>query len=361
MYHGAGRLLAGRFRRNGRSVNAIYNGSLAMDYVNLGNTGLKVSRVCLGCMSYGKPETPGMIQWPWTLSEDESRPHIQRALEAGINFFDTANVYSNGASEEVLGRAIRDFTQRDEVVITTKVNAPMRPGPNGRGLSRKAILCEVENSLRRLGTDYIDLYLIHRYDAETPLEETLEALNDVVRAGKVRYIGGSSMHAWQFMKAIGLQRANGWARFVAMQNYYNLLYREEEREMLGLCLSEGVGTTPWSPLGRGRLARPWTAEPQTERSKNDNYAKTLYAKTVDIDKPVIDRVNEIASERGTAPARIAMAWLLHKPAVTSPIFGATKPHHLEDAIAAVETKLSEAEIARLEELYQPHASMGAFS
>jgi aryl-alcohol dehydrogenase-like predicted oxidoreductase len=227
-----------------------------MDYVRLGRTGLQVSRVCLGCMSYGTPGAPGMLTWLWTLKEEDSRPFIKRALELGVNFFDTANVYSNGESEAILGRAIRDFTTRDEVVIATKVWGPMRPGPNGRGLSRKAILSEVDNSLRRLGTDYIDLYWIHRYDYETPIEETLEALNDVVRAGKARYLGASSMHAWRFMKAIGIQRANGWAPFVAMQNYYNLLYREDEREMLRLCLAEGVGVTPWSPLARGRLARP---------------------------------------------------------------------------------------------------------
>ena len=221
---------------------------MAMNYVTLGRTGLQVSRVCLGCMSYGEAKTPGVLQWHWTLSEEDSRPHIQRALELGVNFFDTANVYSNGESEAVLGRAIRDFARREEVVLATKVWGPMRQGPNGRGLSRKAILSEVDNSLRRLGTDYIDLYIIHRYDYDTPLEETLEALNDVVRSGKVRYLGASSMHAWQFMKAIGIQRANGWATFISMQNYYNLLYREDEREMLRLCASEGIGVTPWSPL-----------------------------------------------------------------------------------------------------------------
>ena len=277
-----------------------------MEYVKLGRTGLQVSRICLGCMSYGQAKTPGVLQWNWTLSEEASRPHIKRALEAGINFFDTANVYSNGESEEVLGRAIRDFTTRDEVVLATKVWGPVRQGPNGRGLSRKAILSEVDKSLRRLGTDYIDLYIIHRYDYETPLEETLETLNDVVRAGKVRYLGASSMHAWQFMKAIGIQRAHGWASFVSMQNYYNLFYREDEREMLGLCASEGVGVTPWSPLARGRLARPWSDEPPTERAKTDAFGKTLFVKTVDIDKPIVDRTNEIARARGVPPAQ-AMA------------------------------------------------------
>ena len=332
-----------------------------MNYVTLGRTGLQVSRVCLGCMSYGQAKTPGVLQWHWTLSEEDSRPHIQRALELGVNFFDTANVYSNGQSEEVLGRAIRDFTRRDEVVIATKVWGPMRQGPNGRGLSRKAILSEVDNSLQRLGTDYIDLYIIHRYDYDTPLEETLAALNDVVRAGKVRYLGASSMHAWQFMKAIGLQRANGWAQFISMQNYYNLLYREDEREMLRLCASEGIGTTPWSPLARGKLARPYAVDGTTARAKTDAFGKTLFVKTVDIDKPVIDRTNEIAKERGVSPAQVAMAWLLRKPAVTSPVFGATKREHLEDAIAAASLTLSDEETNRLEELYQAHPATEGYS
>jgi aryl-alcohol dehydrogenase-like predicted oxidoreductase len=332
-----------------------------MDYVTLGRTGLQVSRLCLGCMSYGQAKTPGVLQWHWTLSEEESRPHIQRALESGINFFDTANVYSNGESEEVLGRAIRDFTRRDEVVLATKVWGPVRPGPNGRGLSRKAILSEVDNSLRRLGTDYIDLYIIHRFDYETPLDETLEALSDVVRAGKARYLGASSMHAWQFMKALGIQRANGWATFVSMQNYYNLLYREDEREMLRLCLSEGVGVTPWSPLARGKLARPWADEPPTERARSDAFGKSLFVKTVDIDKPVVDRTNEIARERAVPPAQIAMAWLLSQPAITSPIFGATRPEHLEDAIAAVSVKLSDEETSRLEDVYQPHPATEGYA
>jgi len=325
---------------------------------------LNVSRLCLGCMSYGKVKAtpwPGMLNWQWTLPEEESRPFIKRALELGINFFDTANVYSIGESEVVLGRAIRDFVPRDEVVIATKVNGPVRPDVNGRGLSRKAILSEVDKSLQRMGTDYIDLYIIHRFDYETPLAETLEALNDVVRAGKVRYLGASSMHAWQFMKAIGIQRANGWATFVSMQNYYNLLYREEEREMLRLCLSEGVGVTPWSPLARGRLARPWAEEPPTERARTDNFAKTLFSKTGDLDKPVIDRVNELARKRGVPPAQIALAWLFHKPVVTSPIIGATKPHQLEDAIGALSLKLSEEEIGWLEEPYQAHPPTEAFS
>jgi aryl-alcohol dehydrogenase-like predicted oxidoreductase len=334
-----------------------------MNYVKLGNSGLKVSRICLGCMSYGKQKAapfPGMLNWPWTLTEEDSRPFIKRALELGINFFDTANVYSIGESEAVLGRALRDFAKRDEVVIATKVNSPMSADPNGRGLSRKAILSEVDHSLKRLGTDYIDLYITHRHDYDTPLLETLEALNDVVRAGKVRYLGASSMHAWQFAKAIWLQRSHRWAQFISMQDYYNLLYREEEREMLPLCQSEGIGVTPWSPLARGRLARPYTAEPQTERAKTDAFGKILYSKTVDIDKPIIDRVNEMAAQRKIPPAHLALAWQFHKPVVTSPIVGATKSHHLDDATAALSIKLSSEEIKQLEELYQPHPPTEAF-
>jgi 1-deoxyxylulose-5-phosphate synthase len=321
-----------------------------VEYAHLGRTGLQVSRLCLGTMNFG-PQA----------SEPSSFAMMDQALELGINFFDTANVYSNGESEEVLGRAIRDFTTRDEVVLATKVWGPVRQGPNGRGLSRKAILAEVDKSLRRLGTDYIDLYIIHRFDYDTPLEETLETLDDVVRAGKARYLGASSMHAWQFMKAIGIQRANGWAPFISMQNYYNLLYREDEREMLGLCASEGVGVTPWSPLARGKLARPWSDEPPTERAKTDAFGKTLYVKTVEIDKPIVDRTNEIARARGVPPAQIAMAWMLSKPSITSPIVGATRPQHLEDAIAAVSMTLSGEEIARLEELYQPHPATEGYS
>lgn len=335
-----------------------------MNYTRLGNTGMQVSRICLGCMSYGKAKVtpwPGMLNWAWTLTEEDSRPFIKRALDLGINFFDTANVYSIGDSEEVLGRALRDFARRDELVLATKVNGQVRPDPNGRGLSRKAILCEVDKSLKRLGTDYIDLYIIHRFDYETPLEETLETLNDVVRAGKVRYLGASSMHSWQFMKALGIQRANGWAAFVSMQNYYNLVYREEEREMLRLCASEGIGVTPWSPLARGRLARPWTDQPQTERAKSDAFAQRIYSKTVDIDKPVINRVNELATKRGIPPSHIALAWLFHKPVVTSPIIGATKPHHLDDAVAALSVKLSDEEMKQLEEPYQPHPATEAFA
>lgn len=335
-----------------------------MKYVKLGNTGMRVSRICLGCMTYGQTKVapwPDMLSWPWSLSEEASRPFIKQAIELGVNFLDTANVYSIGESESVVGRAIRDFARRDELVIATKVNGAVRPDVNGCGLSRKAILTEVDNSLRRLGTDYIDLYIIHRFDYETPLEETLEALNDVVRAGKARYLGASSMFAWQFMKAIGIQRANGWAKFVSMQNYYNLIYREEEREMLRLCQAEGIAVTPWSPLARGRLARPWSEEPATDRAKTDNFAKTLYTKTVDIDKPVIDRVNEVARKRGVSPSHVALAWVLQKPVVTSPIIGATKPHHLEDAVAALSVTLSAEEIGQLEELYQPHAAPVGFA
>ena len=323
---------------------------------------MQVSRICLGCMSYGQAKSPGLMEWPWALGEADGRPYIKRALEAGINFFDTANVYSNGESEEVLGRAIRDFTTRDEVVIATKVWGPVRRGPNGRGLSRKHILSEVDKSLRRLGTDYIDLYIIHRYDYDTPLEETLEALNDVVRAGKVRYLGASSMHAWQLMKAIGIQRANGWATFVSMQNYYNLMYREDEREMLPLCVSERVGVTPWSPLARGKLARPWTEDAPTERAKTDQFARVVFSKaTAEIDKVVVDRTHEVARERGVPAAQVAMAWLLSKPSVTSPIVGATKPHHLDDALAALSVKLSDEDLKRLEDVYQPRPATAAYS
>ncbi len=331
-----------------------------MEYVRLGTTGMRVSRICLGCMSYGKSAS-AMLQWPWTLSEEDSRPFIKTAIERGVNFFDTANVYSGGASETVLGRAIRDYTRRDEVVIATKVNGPMRPDANGKGLSRKSILTEIDDSLRRLGTDYIDLYIIHRYDKDTPLEETLETLNDVVRTGKARYIGASSMYTWQFMKAIGIQRANHWATFVSMQNYYNLLYREEEREMLRLCQSEGIGVTPWSPLDRGRLTRPWSDSPTTERAKTDAFAKRIFAKSVALDKPVVDRVMDVAREHGVPPSQIALAWLLRNPVISSPIIGATKPQHLDDAVGSLSVKLSDEEVVRLEELYQPHPPTEAFS
>ncbi len=326
-----------------------------MDYVNLGRSGLKVSRLCLGCMSYGVPERGAHA---WSLKESESRPFYQRALEAGINFFDTANAYSDGTSEEILGRAIRDLVRREEVVLATKVYHPMRKDPNGRGLSRKAILNELDASLRRLGTDYIDLYQTHRWDYHTPIEETLEALHDAVKSGKVRYLGASSMFAWQFCKALYLADRHGWTRFVSMQNHYNLLYREEEREMLPLCAAEGIGVLPWSPLARGRLARPWAEKANTERAGSDEFGKTLYARTEEADRIVVDRVGQVAEARGLGRAQVALAWLLSKPGVTSPIIGATKPHHLEDAITALSVTLSPEEIARLEEPYVPHPVLG---
>ena len=323
-----------------------------MNYTNLGKTGLKVSRICLGCMSYG------MVKRQWFLDEEEGRPFIRRALELGINFFDTANMYSNGASEEVLGRALRDFAKREEVVVATKVYFPMRPDVNGRGLSRKAVMTEIDNSLRRLGTDYVDLYQIHRWDYETPIEETLEALHDVVKEGKARYIGASSMFAWQFCKALYLADLHGWTRFVSMQPHYNLLNREEEREMLGLCLTEGIGVLPWSPLARGRLTRAWESQSSTTRSQTDEYGKKIYSGTEEADRPVVDRVGEIAEARGITRAQIALAWLFHQPAVTAPIVGATKPHHLEEAVGALAIKLSEAEIEALEAQYVPHPIVG---
>lgn len=324
-----------------------------MEYVRLGRSGLEVSHLCLGCMTYG---VPGRGNHPWTLDEDQSRPFIKRALELGITFFDTANVYSDGTSEEIVGRALKDFARRDEVVIATKVHGRMRPGPNGAGLSRLAIMTEIDNSLRRLGTEYVDLYQIHRWDYATPIEETLEALHDVVKAGKARYIGASSMYAWQFAKALYAADLNGWTRFVSMQNYYNLLYREEEREMLRLCQAEGIGVIPWSPLARGRLTRGW--DETSARSETDEFGKSLYAKTVEADRRVVERVAEIAARRGVPRAQVALAWLLHKPVVTAPIVGASKPQHLEDAAAAMSLTLSPEEIAALEESYVPHALAG---
>jgi len=330
-----------------------------MEYVNLGRTGVKVSRICLGCMSYGVPPAgalrPGSNAW--SLNEEQSAPFFRQALDAGINFFDTANVYANGDSERVLGRFLKANARREDTVIATKLNGVMRDGPNGGGLSRKEIFFELDESLRRLETDYVDLYQIHRWDKTTPIEETLEALDDVVRAGKVRYIGASSMWAWQFSKALYTSEKHGWAKFATMQPHYNLLYREEEREMMPLCQDQGVGVIPWSPLARGRLARPWETE-ATKRSESDGYAKNLYAKTADADKLVVDRLGEVAAARGAAMAQVALAWLLTKPAVTSPIVGATKPHHLEDAIAAVALKLTPDEVKALEEPYVPHAVLG---
>ncbi|MCF8566561.1 aldo/keto reductase [Alicyclobacillus tolerans] len=324
-----------------------------MDYVKLGHTGLDVSRICLGCMSYGVPER-GNHQW--VLDEEQSRPFIQRALELGINFFDTANVYSDGTSEEIVGRALRDYARRDEIVIATKVNGRMHQGPNGAGLSRKAIMTEIDNSLRRLGTDYVDLYQIHRWDYNTPIEETMEALHDVVKSGKARYIGASSMYAWQFLKALHTAEKHGWTRFVTMQNYLNLLYREEEREMIPLCKEEKIGLIPWSPLARGRLTRDW--EESTARSETDEFGKKLYALTVGADEKVVKRVAEVASQRGVPRAQIALAWVLQKEPVTAPIVGATKMHHLDDAVAALSIRLTSEEIARLEEPYVPHPVLG---
>jgi aryl-alcohol dehydrogenase-like predicted oxidoreductase len=325
-----------------------------MEYAKLGKTGLDVSRLCLGCMSYGEPDRGAH---PWSLPEEESREFIRRAIELGVNFFDTANVYSAGSSEEIVGRALRDFGDRDELVIATKLHGRTRPGANGAGLSRKAVLTEVEHSLRRLGTDYIDLYQIHRWDPHTPIEETLEALHDVVKAGKVRYIGASSMFTWQFVKAQYLADQHGWTRFSTMQNHYNLIQREEEREMLPFCLDQGVGVIPWSPLARGKLARPWDAE-ATARSENDEFGKTLYNQAVESDKAIVERVAHIAESRGVPMAQVALAWVAQQPAVTAPIVGATKPHHLDDAVAAVALKLTPDEFTSLEEPYIPHPVSG---
>jgi aryl-alcohol dehydrogenase-like predicted oxidoreductase len=332
-----------------------------MQYARLGDSGLKVSRICLGCMSYGDPERAapdGSRRWPWALREEESRPFFKRALEAGINFFDTANVYSAGASEEGLGRALKDFARREDVVIATKVHGDMRPGPNGRGLSRKAILQELDASLRRLGTDYVDLYQTHRWDSDTPIEETLDALDSAVRAGKVRYLGASSMHAWQFSKSLYLADRHGWARFVSMQNHYNLLYREEEREMTGLCRDQGVGMIPWSPLARGRLARGAESRDATARSQTDRFQKFLYDGTAAADARVVERVDAVAKARGVTSSQVALAWLLRQKGVTAPIVGATKMAHLDDAVAAVTLELSDDEAKRLEEPYVPHAVAG---
>jgi len=323
-----------------------------MKYTKLGRTGLDVSRICVGCMSFGDASTGNHA---WTLDEDTSRGFIKEALDAGINFFDTANVYSIGTSEEIVGRALADFANRDEVVLATKVNGPMRRGRNAIGLSRKSIMTEVDASLRRLGMDYIDLYQIHRYDPRTPIEETMEALHDVVKAGKVRYIGASSMYAWQFSKAQYTAEQHGWTKFVSMQNHYNLLNREEEREMMPLCVDQGVGVIPWSPLARGKLTRDW--DEATERSESDEFGRTLYD-TAPSDRVIVERVAEVAAERGVSRAQVALAWMLSKPFVSSPIVGATKPHHLTDAIAAVDLELSADDVARLEEPYTPHPIAG---
>jgi aryl-alcohol dehydrogenase-like predicted oxidoreductase len=324
-----------------------------MKYVNLGSTGLKVSKLCLGCMTFGVPERG---DHPWTLPEAQSRPLIRQAIDFGINFFDTANAYSDGTSEEIVGRALKDFARRDEVVLATKVFFPMTKGPNGGGLSRKAILAAIDASLERLDTDYVDLYQIHRWDYATPIEETLEALHDVVKAGKARYIGASSMYAWQFSKALHVARENRWTRFISMQDHYNLLYREEEREMMPLCKDAGIGVLPWSPLARGRLTRDWDTD--TARTKTDVYGNTLYAANVDADKRIVEAVAAIAADRGVPRAQVALAWVAQKAVVTAPIIGASKPQHLNDAVAALSLDLSEAEIARLESPYVPHAVVG---
>ncbi len=324
-----------------------------MDYVRLGRTGMEVSRFCLGCMTYGDPNRGAHT---WTLPEEQARPLLRRAIELGINFFDTANTYSDGSSEEILGRAIRDFANRDEVVIATKVYFPMGKGRNARGLSRKAILANIDASLRRLGMDYVDLYQVHRWDYDTPIEVTLEALHDVVKAGKVRYIGASSMFAWQFCKALQLADQHGWTRFATMQDHYNLLQREEEREMLPLCAAESTAVIPWSPLARGRLARAW--DESTTRLETDEYGKKLYVAAADSDRRVVERVGEIAEKRGAPRAQVALAWVLSKSVVTAPIVGASKPHHLDDAVAALALKLSPEEIAALEEPYVPHPVVG---
>ena len=324
-----------------------------MELIKFGRTGLDVSRLCLGCMSYGESARG---THPWTLNEAQSRPFIKKAIEAGINFFDTANVYSDGTSEEIVGRALNEYAVREEIVIATKVHGRMHAGPNGQGLSRKAIMNEIDASLRRLRTDYVDLYQIHRWDYHTPIEETLEALHDVVKAGKARYIGASSMFAWQFSKALHVAERHGWTRFVSMQNYVNLLYREEEREMLPLCQAEGIAVIPWSPMARGRLTRPW--DDSSARLETDEFGKGLYAQTAQADRKIVERVAAIAAERNVPPAQIALAWVLQKSAVTAPIIGATKVTHLDDAVAALSIKLSAEEIHRLEEPYVPHAVVG---
>jgi 1-deoxyxylulose-5-phosphate synthase len=324
-----------------------------MEHVRLGRTGLQVSRITLGCMTYG---TPNRGTHMWTMPEEAARPLIKQALELGINFFDTANVYSDGTSEEIVGRALKDFSTRDEVVIATKVFNRMRPGPNGAGLSRRAIFTEIDHSLRRLGTDYVDLYQIHRWDYATPIEETMEALHDVIKAGKARYIGASSMYAWQFAKANYIARMNGWTEFVSMQNYVNLLYREEEREMIPLCRDMGVAVIPWSPMARGRLTRDWDAT--TARTETDEFGKTLYAGTGDADRKIVERVAELANARGVPRAQVALAWVAQKPGIISPIVGASKPPHLTDAVAALRLNLTAEEIALLEADYVPHAIAG---
>ena len=324
-----------------------------MEYVKFGKTGLGVSRLCVGCMTYG---VPSRGPHPWTLDEEKSRPLIKQALDLGINFFDTANVYSDGTSEEIVGRAMKDFVRRDDVVLATKVNGRMRPGPNGAGLSRKAIFAEIDSSLRRLGTDFVDLYQIHRADRTVPIEETMEALHDVVKSGKARYIGASNMYAWQFAKAIYTSRMHGWTEFVSMQDHINLINREEEREMLPFCLDQGIAVIPWSPLARGRLTRGWNE--RSTRLETDEYGKTLYNDFPDSDRLVIEAVGEVAASRGVTRAQVALAWVLHKKGVTSPIVGASKSEHLTEAVAALALKLTADEIEMLEGPYVPHKVAG---
>ena len=321
-----------------------------MRYVKLGSTGLEVSAITLGCMSFGEPSAGGH---QWALGEEASRPLLRQALEAGITFLDTANVYSGGTSEEIVGRAIKDFTSRDQVVLATKVHGRMRPGPNGAGLSRAAIMMEIDNSLRRLGTDYVDLYQIHRWDPTVPIEETMEALHDVVKAGKARYIGASSMWAWQFAQAQHAAELNGWTSFVSMQDHYNLIYREEEREMLPFCADQGIAVIPWSPLARGRLTRDW--DETSNRKEKDEFGKKLYH---DSDRVIVERVASVAAELGVPRAQVALAWLQHQPVVTAPIVGVTKPNHITEAVASLDVELSEEQLAFLEEPYEPHAVAG---
>jgi aryl-alcohol dehydrogenase-like predicted oxidoreductase len=324
-----------------------------MEYVKLGNTGLDVSRLCLGCMSFGVAQ---LGHHSWVLDEERSRPIIKKALELGINFFDTANVYAHGTSEEIVGRALKDYANRDEIVLATKIRGRMHEGPNGEGLSRKAIMSEIDKSLKRLGTDYVDLYQIHRWDYNTPIEETMEALHDVVKAGKARYIGASAMYAWQFQKALHVAEKNGWTRFVSMQDHLNLMYREEEREMLPLCKEEKIGVIPYSPLASGRLIRDWSET--TVRSETDQIQKSKYDATADVDRLVVERVAAIAEKHSVPRIHIALAWLLQKEPVTAPIIGATKLSQLEDAVGALSIKLTPEEIAFLEEPYVPHPIIG---
>ncbi|GHC64048.1 aldo/keto reductase [Limoniibacter endophyticus] len=325
-----------------------------MQYKKLGSTGLDISALCLGCMTYGVPERGNH---EWTLDEEKSRPLIIEALEAGINFLDTANMYSDGTSEEIVGKVLKEVARRDEIVLATKVYMRMHEGPNGQGLSRKAILSEIDNSLRRLGTDYVDLYQIHRWDYGTPVEETMEALHDVVKAGKARYIGASSMFAWQFAKAQHVAERHGWTKFISMQNHVSLLYREEEREMIPLCIDQGVGIIPWSPLARGKLARAWEEE-DTVRNKTDKVIASMYDATKDADKAVVDAVGAVAAARNVPRAQVALAWVIQKKGISAPIVGASKPGQLDDALAAVELKLTDDEIAALEAPYVPHAVVG---